>query len=171
VTETAEVTGPQGGPRTIDAPITAVTVFTDGARIARTGVTQLAAGQASVMIGGLPATADTASVRVAVRGHDLSLLNVDVRRRFGTAPLREQAARLHDEVERAREAVQELDDEDAGERAGLGFLEYLSDAAATALARSVGAGRASYDELAQMAGHLTASTANTLSRRREIAAR
>jgi uncharacterized protein (TIGR02231 family) len=155
----------------IDAPITAVTVFTDGARVARTGVTQLAAGSASVVIGGLPASADTASVRVAARGHDLSLLNVDVQRRFGTDPLREQAARLQDEVERWREAVQELDDEDAGERAGLGFLEHLSDAAATSLARSVGAGRAGYDELAQMAGHLTASTANTLSRRREIAAR
>jgi len=166
-----ETTEPQGGARLTDAPITGVTVFTDGARVTRTGVTTLTAGPRSVVIGGLPASTDTASVRVAARGHGLSLLNVDVHRRFGTDPVREQAALLHAEVERCREAVGKLDDEDASQQAGLGFLKHLSDAAATSLARSVGAGRAGYDELSQMAGHLTASTANALSSRREIAVR
>jgi uncharacterized protein (TIGR02231 family) len=168
MTETTEF---QVAVHTVDAPITGVTVFMDGARILRTAVTPVAAGQATVVIGGLPANADTSSVRVAARGHDLSLLNVDAQRRFGTDPLREQTARLQADVERGREAVRELDDEDAAEQAGLAFLEHLSDAAATSLARSVGMGRAGYDELAQMAGHLTASTANALGRRREIAAR
>jgi uncharacterized protein (TIGR02231 family) len=156
---------------TVDAPITGVTVFMDGARILRTAVTPVAAGQATVVIGRLPASADTTSVRVAARGHDLSLLNVDAHRRFGTDPLREQTGLLQADVERCHEAVRELDDEDAAEQAGLAFLEHLSDAAATSLARSVGMKRAGYDELAQMAGHLTASTANALGRRREIAAR
>jgi uncharacterized protein (TIGR02231 family) len=156
---------------TVDAPITGVTVFMDGARILRTAVTPVAAGQATVVIGRLPASADTTSVRVAARGHDLSLLNVDAHRRFGTDPLREQTGQLQADVERCHEAVRELDDEDAAEQAGLAFLEHLSDAAATSLARSVGMKRAGYDELAQMAGHLTASTANALGRRREIAAR
>lgn len=164
-----ETTEPPAGELT-DAPITGVTVFTDGARIVRTGVTAVAAGPRSVVIGGLPSTADTTSVRVAVRGHDLSLRNVDAHRRFAADPVREQSALLHAEVERWRDAVRELDDEDASQQAGLGFLEHLSDAAATSLARSVGAGRAGYDELARMAGHLTASTANALGRRREIAA-
>ena len=155
----------------MDAPITGVTVFRDGARVLRAGVTELAAGPGSVTIGNLPATVDTASVRVAARGRDLALLNVEVRRRVGTEPLREQAARLRAEVERWRDAVQELDDEDAAEQAGLGFLSHLSEAAATALARAVGAGRAGYDELSGMAGHLSASTAGTLAKRREIAAR
>ncbi len=132
---------------------------------------QLAAGPGSVTIGNLPATVDTASVRVAARGHDLALLNVEVRRRVGTEPLREQAARLRAEVERWRDAVQALDDEDAAEQAGLGFLGHLSEAAATALARAVGSGRAGYDELSGMAGHLSASTAGALAKRREIAAR
>ena len=132
---------------------------------------RLAAGPGSVTIGDLPATVDTASVRVAARGRDLALLNVEVRRRVGTEPLREQAARLRAEVERWRDAVQALDDEDAAEQAGLGFLGHLSEAAATSLARAVGSGRAGYDELSGMAGHLSASTASTLARRREIAVR
>ena len=155
----------------LDAPITHVTVFTDGARVVRAGETRLAAGPRSLVVGILPASADTASVRVAARGDELDLLNVEVRRRVSTEPLREQTARLRAEVERWRDAVQGLDDEDAAEQAGLGFLGHLSEAAATALARAVSAGRAGYDELSGMAGHLSASTANTLARRREIAAR
>ena len=162
---------PGAAGRLIDAPITGVTVFRDGARVLRAGLARLAAGPGSVTIGNLPATVDAASVRVAARGRDLALLNVEVRRRVGTEPLREQAARLRDEVERWRDAVQELDDEDAAEQAGLGFLGHLSEAAATALARAVGSGRAGYDELSGMAGHLSASTAGTLAKRREIAAR
>jgi uncharacterized protein (TIGR02231 family) len=72
---------------------------------------------------------------------------------------------------RCREAVKELDDADEAERAGLGFLGHLSEAAATSLARALSGGRVGYDELAGMAGHLSASTAAALARRREIAAR
>ena len=115
---------------------------------------------------------DTASVRVAARGHGLALLNVEVHRRVGTEPLREQTAQLRAEVERWRDAVQGLDDEDAAEQAGLGFLAHLSEAAATSLARAVGSGRAGYDELSGMAGHLVRVHRRTRSaKRREIAAR
>lgn len=155
----------------MDAPITSVTVFRGGARVTRAGLTRLAVGPQSIRIGNLPSSVDTASVRVAARGHDLALLNVEVHRRVGTEPLREQAAQLRAEVERWRDAVQGLDDEDAAEQAGLGFLAHLSEAAASSLARAVGSGRAGYDELSGMAGHLSASTASTLARRREIAAR
>jgi uncharacterized protein (TIGR02231 family) len=50
-------------------------------------------------------------------------------------------------------------------------LGHLSEAAATALARAVSFGRADHDDLAQMAGHLSADTASALGRRREISAR
>jgi uncharacterized protein (TIGR02231 family) len=168
---TETTAGPGAASRLMDAPITSVTVFRDGARVLRAGVARLAAGPGSVTIGNLPATVDTASVRVAARGQGLALLNVEVRRRVGTEPLREQAGRLRAEVDRWRDAVSGLDDEDAAEQAGLGFLAHLSEAAATALARAVGSGRAGYDELSGMAGHLSASTAGTLAKRREIAAR
>ena len=56
-------------------------------------------------------------------------------------------------------------------QARLDFLGHLSGAAATALARAVGFGRASHDDLAQMAGHLSADTGDALGRRRDIAAR
>ena len=159
------------GQASTDMPITAVTVFTDGARVTRTGVTGVQPGVHPVVIASLPGSADPSSVRVAVRGHDLALLNVEVQRRVAVAPRQESLARLRADVERWRDAVSELGDADEAERAGLSFLGHLSEAAATSLARALSSGRAGYDELAGMAGHLSASTAATLGRRREIAAR
>ena len=155
----------------LEAPITAVTVFREGARVQRGGTVSMAPGRQAVVIGGLPASMDPASVRVAARGPGLTLLNVEVHRGYRADPLREEVARLRAEAERRRDAVRALDDEDAAVQAHLDFLGHLSGAAATALARAVGFGRASHDDLAQMAGHLSADTAGALGRRRDIAAR
>jgi uncharacterized protein (TIGR02231 family) len=154
-----------------ETPITGVTVFTDGARVTRTGVTEVQAGLRPVVVAALPEMADPSSVRVAARGHGLALLNVEVQRRVASVARRGSLAQLRADAERCRDAVKELNDADEAEQAGLGFLGHLSEAAATSLARALGGGRAGYDELTGMAGHLSASTAATLGRRREIAAR
>lgn len=164
-----EGTGLMAGDDGLIAPITAVTVFGDGARVARIGRLDLEPGLRAAPIGRLPATADPASVRVAVRG--AALLNVEVRRRFAADPLHEETGRLRADVERLRDALQAIDDDDAAVQARLDFLDNLSGAAATALARAVGFGRATHDDLAQMAGYLTADTASAKERRRQIAAR
>jgi uncharacterized protein (TIGR02231 family) len=155
----------------LDAPIVAVTVFRDGARVQRSGTVGVEPGLRPVVIGGLPASVDPASVRVAARGPGLALLDVEVHRRYRTDPLREETARLRAEVDRCRDVVQELDDEDTAEQARLSFLGHLSESAATALARAVSFGRAGHDDLARMAGHLSADTGDSLGRRREIGAR
>jgi len=160
-----------GTPSGIEAPITGVTVFRDGARVVRTGRVTVPPGLRPLLIASLPESTDPASVRVAARGDGLGLLNVEVRRQVGTEPRRVSLAELRADVEHWRDTVRELDDEDAAEQAGLGFLGHLTEAAATSLARAVSTGRAGYDELIRMAGHLSASTANVLSMRRDIAAR
>jgi uncharacterized protein (TIGR02231 family) len=155
----------------LDAPIAGVTVFRDGARVQRSGVVGLEPGLWPIVVGNLPATVDPDSVRIAARGRGLALLNVEVHRRYRTDPLREETARLRSEVERCRDVVQALDDEEAAEQARLGFLDHLSEAAATALARAAGFGRADHDDLTRMAGHLATDTASALGHRREISAR
>ena len=42
--------------RILDAPITAVTVFRDGARVQRSGTVSMTQGTQAVVIGGLPAS-------------------------------------------------------------------------------------------------------------------
>jgi uncharacterized protein (TIGR02231 family) len=158
-------------PEGLDAPITAVTVFRDGARITRSGQVTLSPGLRPVLMPSLPVSVDPESVRVAVRGHDVALLEVEANRRHGVDPLRAEIVRLRSEAEKWRDAVQALDDEDAAEQARLGFAGHLSEAAAVAMARAVSFGRAGHDDLAQMAGFLSASTASALERRREISRR
>jgi hypothetical protein len=158
-------------PAGLDAPITAVTVFRDGARITRSGQVTLSPGLSPVLMPNLPVSADPESVRVAVRGEDVALLEVEANLRHGVDPLRAEIVRLRSEAEKWRDAVQALDDEDAAEQAGLGFAGHLSEAAAIAMARAVSFGRAGHDDLAQMAGFLSASTASALERRREISRR
>ncbi len=133
------------------APVTAVTIYRDGARVTRTGAVALRPGLSPVVIRNLPAVADQESVRVAVRGQDVALLEVEVTRRYGADPVRDETVRLRAEAERRRDAVQELDDEDAAEQARLGFARHLSEAAATAMARAVSFGRASRDERREIA--------------------
>ena len=157
--------------RELEAPVTAVTVFRHAAQVTRTGAADLTPGIQPVVIGGLPPSVDRASVRVAVRGEHVALLEVEVNRRYGADPMREETARLRSEVERWRDTVQALDDEDAACQARLTFADHLSDAAATALARAVGFGRAGQSELDQMSDHLAGSTASALETRRGIAAR
>ena len=123
----------------LEAPIVAVTVFRDGARVQRSGTVDMEPGLRPVVVGGLPVSVDPASVRVTARGPGLALLDVEVHRRYRTDPLREDTARLRSEVEQCRDLIQELDDEDTAEQARLGFLGYLSEAAATALAFSAAA--------------------------------
>ena len=155
----------------LDAPITGVTVFRDGARVTRCGAVDVEAGLRRVRVGALPAVADPASVRVAVRGTGVALLDVEVSKRFRAQTQRQDLALLREDVERLRDEVKALEDEDAAEAAALAFLEHLSESGATSMARAVSAGRASYEELTRMAGHLTDGTAGALGRRRAIAAR
>src|SRR5256886_17415918 len=84
----------------LEAPITSVTVFRDGARVQRSGTVSMAQGQQAVVIGGLPASVDPASVRVAARGPGLTLLSVEVHHGYRTDPLRQETTRLRAEAER-----------------------------------------------------------------------
>jgi len=152
-------------------PVTGVTVFRDGARVVRRGLVSVPAGALPVLIANLPATVDPASVRVAARGRDLALLNVEVHRHFGTDPLRDETARLRAEVEGYHDEVQALDDEDAAGQARLTFFGQVSEASAAALARALSFGRADHDDLSRMAGFLSAETDSNLQRRRDIRAR
>ena len=113
-------------PAGLDAPITAVTVFRDGARITRSGQVNLPPGLFPVLMPNLPVSADPESVRVAVRGRDVALLEIEANLRHGVDPLRAEIVRLRSEAENWRGSVQALDDEDAAEQASIGFARHLS---------------------------------------------
>jgi hypothetical protein len=78
---------------TLDAPIVAVTVFTDRARVTRRGTTHLPPGEHALALTGLPLGLDEDSVRAAGRGAQVRILGVEVRTDVVTqAPDPNQAA-------------------------------------------------------------------------------
>ena len=63
----------------LDTTITSATVFRDGARVVRTGKTEIAAGEQIIRIGGITQHAHEDSFRVKGRGHAI-LRGIDVKR-------------------------------------------------------------------------------------------
>ena len=67
---------------TLEAPIAAVTVFRNGARVQRSGTVSLEPGLRPIVVRNLQATVDPDSVRIAARGRGLALLMSVVHRRY-----------------------------------------------------------------------------------------
>jgi uncharacterized protein (TIGR02231 family) len=155
---------------TLEAPIAAVTVFTDRARVTRRGRVRLDAGAQVITVGGLPAVLAPESVRVGGRGAGITITGVDVATEFVVAPPEEDLRALEGELETLREQDRALADEDAAAESRLQFLTRLRDAGATDLARGLAYGRATIDSIQTLAGFLAAEETAVAARRRAIAA-
>ena len=62
----------------LEAPIAAVTVYTDRARVTRRGTVHLAPGEHTLTVAGLPPTLDPDSVRAGGHGAGVRLLGIEV---------------------------------------------------------------------------------------------
>lgn len=155
----------------VEAPVTAVTVFRDGARITRSATAALATGATSVVFGDLPQSVDPSSVRVVARGKVVVLLDVEARYAQRTEAVRGDTTRLRDEVDRCRHEVRELRDGATVEARRLAFFDRLSDAAASSLARAFSYGKTGAEALTQMADRIADADASSFARRRDLAQR
>jgi uncharacterized protein (TIGR02231 family) len=94
----------------IQTTITAVAVYTDRARITRTGTETLEAGSHQLVIDELPLRLDEASVRAAARGTARArLLGVDVRREFFVETPVEHVRELEEQIESLEDEMRGLD--------------------------------------------------------------
>lgn len=153
----------------VDAPIKAVTVFREGARLSRTAMCTVASGINSILFGDLPASVDPASVRVVARGEGVVLLEVQARYAQRTESVRVDTARLRREVDRLRDEVKVLRDEARVEKRRLAFLGHLSESAASSLARAFSYGKTDADSLTRMADRIAEADGRSMARLREVA--
>ncbi|ONH30396.1 DUF4139 domain-containing protein [Pseudofrankia asymbiotica] len=141
----------------LDAPITAVVVYPQQARVTRRGTVTLPPGaedtedgaaedgaaendapEVTVTLGGLPMELDTSSVRVSGRGA-VRVLGVDVVVESRAVTTDPRLAELEDEVDRLRRRARELADDQETEQARRRFLDVAARNGAAALARGWGA--------------------------------
>ncbi|MDT5026236.1 MAG: hypothetical protein QOE61_2662, partial [Micromonosporaceae bacterium] len=141
-----------------DAPIVAVTVFPDRARVTRR--TRVA----------LPAVLDEDSVRVAGTG-PATVLGVDVAWRFPAQATDEVTLHLRQQVLEAKARLAALDDEDAVAAGRLEFYAGLAKRATRTYAVALAAGDTDPARVAELGNALAAQQAAVREQRRTLARR
>lgn len=150
----------------VGAPIVAVVVYPDRARVTRRGRVSVPAGDQTVYVDGLPLALQEDSVRVAGRG-PATVLGVDVAVRHHPQAPDETVAELERQRREAQEEVASLADADDVQAQLDVFLAQLGRRAGGSFAKSVAAGETSAD-----LGEFTESLASRLTavrtKRREL---
>ncbi|TDD18586.1 mucoidy inhibitor MuiA family protein [Kribbella turkmenica] len=151
----------------VDAPITAVTVYPDRARITRRGTVSVPAGDRTVYVEPLPTALEEDSIRVAGRG-PATVLGVDLALRHHPQAPDETVAQLERQRREAEAEVAELSDADDVQAQLDTFLAQLARRAGGSFARTL----ASAEPGAELGGFtesLAARLTAVRAKRRELA--
>lgn len=116
----------------LDVPPAAVTVYSDRARVTRSGVAQLGRGVHELVFVGLPATADSSSLTADLTG-SAELLGIDVRRVSASESADVRVAELDDRLQDLRDTRQDRGDDLAAAQARLEATSRARTAAASQL--------------------------------------
>ncbi|MDQ2809871.1 MAG: mucoidy inhibitor MuiA family protein [Chloroflexota bacterium] len=154
----------------LDAPIVAVTVYTDRARVTREGTVHLEPGTHTILLAGLPAALDPDSVRAGGRGAGLRLLGVEVASTLLPSAPEADLAALRDGIEQLQEADRALADAEVGQTARRDFLDHLRAAGGPALGKGLARGSITLDGVAALVGYNDRELAATQARLRELVA-
>jgi uncharacterized protein (TIGR02231 family) len=154
----------------VDAPIVAVTVYPDRARVTRRGKVDLPAGTGVVHIGPLPLGLHRDSLRVGGHG-PATVLGVDVVTRHQARPTDETVTELEDQREALTTELGGLADASAVEEQRAEFLTTLAQRAGGTYARSLAAGDTDPAAVAAFADSIAEQLTATKARQRELALR
>jgi uncharacterized protein (TIGR02231 family) len=152
---------------TLDAPIVAVTVYPDRARITRRGQVKVPTGDQTVYAEPLPLGLRDDSVRVSGRG-PATVLGVDVTTRHHPEAPDRTIARLEKQRRDLTARAAELNDADDVQGRLDAFLEQLARRAGGSYARTLAAGETGTDTLTGFTDALTARLDAVRSARREL---
>jgi uncharacterized protein (TIGR02231 family) len=152
----------------LDAPITAVTVYTNRARVTRVGKIAVSPGEQTISIVNLPITVEEDSVRVSGRGAGIRILSVDVRLAYLTTLPEANLAELENQIDDLKAQDAALEDEDRTAAARLEMLAAARQQAGENFGRMIAQKRASLDEYVTFAQFASEEQERLQARRREI---
>lgn len=154
---------------TVDAPVTAVTVYPDRARVTRQATVRLPPGTHQVVVDGLPDGLHADSVRVSGRG-PATVLGVDVARRRRPRATEAAVRELEDRARTLRARLLELADDLAVQDARLAFLDTLASRAGRSYAGALADGSLGADGVRAFTATLGAELAEVRAGRRSLTA-
>src|SRR5690348_9974596 len=154
------------------APIVAVTVHPDRARVTRRGIVSLADGPTELIVAGLPEQLLDESVRVAGRSAaPVRVVGVDVVRRDLVAPPDDRVRAAEEAVQEAERALASVDGVDAGDAAREQLLHRLAVRSGDRLALALAEGTAEPDRVAAVSSAIAAQLVEVAGDRRRNAER
>jgi len=154
------------------APIVAVTVHPDRARVTRRGTVALAAGASELVVAGLPEMLLDDSVRVAGRSDQaVRVVGVDVVRRDLVAAPDERVRAAEQALREAERALAAIDGADTGDAAREQLLQRLALRSGDRLARALAEGAADPARVAEVSGAVAAQLVEVAAERRAHAER
>ena len=143
----------------IEAPIIAVTVYTDRAQITRRARVTLVAGAQELVLTGLPTRLDTDSVRASGQGTvPVQIMGVESRERFLTQASQEKTRVAQTELEAVQDAGKILEHRDETLERRAHIVSQLADSAAKRYASALAEGKASLEAAAQFLDFVTTQT-------------
>lgn len=154
-------------PVRVDAPIVAVTVYPDRARVTRRGVVPLPAGEHRIRVAPLPLGLHRDSVRVGGRG-PATVLGVDVLTDRQPRSTDETVAGVEERRRQVSAEIAALTDDDAVEASRAEFLTLLAQRAGGTYARALAAGESTPADVATFADSVAGQLADSRGRRREL---
>ncbi|MGH9186751.1 MAG: mucoidy inhibitor MuiA family protein [Acidimicrobiales bacterium] len=153
----------------LEAPIVAVTVHPEQARVTRRGEAAVTAGASTVVVDGLPVTLVDESVRVAGRGAGARIVGVEVTTRHHADAPDPVIAGFEARLRALRDEDQAAADRDAAEGAEGTFLEALARRGGASLAKAIAAGQAGANAVATFGETVREGLAAVGERRRDLA--
>ena len=154
------------------APIVAVTVHPDRARVTRRGSVALAAGPTELVVAGLPEMVLDESVRVAGRSAaPVRVVGVDVVRRDLVAAPDDRVRAAEQAAKDAERALAAIDGADAGDAAREQLLQRLAVRSGDRLARALAEGTADPARVAEVSSAVAAQLVDVAADRRGHAER
>jgi uncharacterized protein (TIGR02231 family) len=152
----------------LDAPISVVTVYTDRARITRSGNVTVVGGEQTLLLPNLPMSLEEESVRVSGRGAGIRILGVEVKTAFLTTTPEANIAAIEREIEALRAQDGALEDEDLTIAARLQMLSSTREKAGENFGRLIAHKRATTNEYVEFSRFASEEQEGLQSTRRDI---
>lgn len=152
----------------LTAPITAVTVYTNRARVTRAASIDLEEGETTLVLSGLPDVIDADSVRVSGKGAGITIRGVDVKPDVQAETSDESKKALEDQLETLGDQQKALEHEQKNLDSQLEYFKYVHNHSATRFGRELAKNQVSVEQVTVVAQYIRDQTETLYTQQRDL---
>lgn len=152
----------------IKAPIEAVSVFANRARITRHAAVRLKTGEQTISIKDLPETLELESLRTSGHGEGVSIRNVEIRSAQPVQTSEERIRELEEQLSILQAREKALEDEDEVLQAHFEFLQTFGEKCGAYFAEAVATSSTSLDNVTAVSHYITNQMSEARANRRNL---